>query len=65
MKDSLTYMPGNHIYNVKDLETFIEIVSNGIDLFKEERHRVSTIMNGFIKPPLDCCKKLVELYYHN
>ena len=39
------YMPGDHIYDLNDLEAFMRNISNGIDKNREWRHRASEEMN--------------------
>lgn len=39
-EDPLEYMPGNHLYQLEDLEQFVEQVANGTDEFEEKRKSV-------------------------
>lgn len=38
MEDPLEFMPGNHVYCLKDLMDFIKQVSNGEDIFRKQRN---------------------------
>jgi CDP-glycerol glycerophosphotransferase (TagB/SpsB family) len=46
MDNPLDFMPGEKIYSLSDLFTFLENVYNGVDLFKAERNIVSNKYNA-------------------
>ena len=45
--DPIKYMPGSHIYNLEELETFIQEIANGIDSTKSLRDTVGVELNQF------------------
>lgn len=46
MENPLEYMPGEKIYNFSDLTIFIQNISNGIDLYSENRKKLLPIMHN-------------------
>ena len=38
--DIREYMPGHHLYNIKDMENFIDDISKGNDLYKDKRKQM-------------------------
>lgn len=55
--DPLEYMPGEKIYNREDIRTFLKHVSEGTDLFSEERKKMLPIMHNKTE---NYCKRLAE-----
>ena len=45
--DPIKYMPGSHIYNLEELEAFIQEIANGIDSTKSLRDTVGVELNQF------------------
>lgn len=55
--DIREYMPGHHLYNIKDMENFIIDVSKGNDPYKDKRRQ----MYDMSITPSDCyCKSVLE-----
>lgn len=46
MNNPLDFMPGEKIYYLQDLLTFLEHVKNGEDLYQKERNRIATEYNA-------------------
>lgn len=54
-----TYMPGMKIKDEKDFMDFCDMVSRGVDSYKEERHKVLPIFSDYQDG--DNCKRLAQL----
>ena len=58
-EDPREYMPGEHLYNLDDLEVFIKNVSNGVDLGKELRSKVIDETHNKTE---DYCKRILDRF---
>ena len=58
MDNPMEYMPGEKIYSLQDIFSFLENVKNNIDLYKEQRGIISARCNAPAKGM--GCKALVE-----
>ena len=58
-EDPREYMPGEHLYNLDDLEKFIKNVSNGVDLGKELR---SKVIDETHNKTDDYCKRILDRF---
>ena len=58
-EDPREYMPGEHLYNLDDLEVFIKNVSNGVDLGKELRNKVIDVTHNKTD---DYCKRILDRF---
>lgn len=45
--DPIKYMPGSHVYNLEELEAFIQEIGNGIDSTKSLRDTIGVELNQF------------------
>ena len=56
----LDYMPGHHIKTLEDMISFFEDVSQGKDIYKEKRDKISALVNTF--PDGNNCKRIAEIF---
>ena len=55
--DIREFMPGHHLYNLKDLESFISDISKGNDPYKDKRKQMSDMC---IAPSDNYCKSVLD-----
>lgn len=60
-ENPLDYMPGNHIYEMRQMREFIKGISNGEDSFASERQRVKQKMHTAVSS--NYCEKVLELFH--
>ncbi len=58
-QDPLEYMPGEHIYQLKELEQFFLHVADGTDTFKQERTKVREKTHNETE---DYCKRILDQF---
>ncbi len=56
----LDYMPGHHIRTLEDMVAFFEDISQGKDIYKEERHRINNWANKYQDGKN--CERLVKMF---
>lgn len=61
--DPATLMPGKLIESYASLLDFLVNTDGENDFYKQKREKYSLIFNGFICPPLNCSKNLIDIYY--
>ena len=54
----LDLMPGNKINNLADLKKFILNVSEGVDLYKDDRRKINDLCNTYKTP--DASKRILD-----
>lgn len=57
--DIREYMPGHHLYNLKDMENYIDDVSKGNDPYKEKRKQMYDMS---IAPSDNYCKSVLDKF---
>lgn len=57
----LDYLPGNHVFNIDELEKSMDEINKGEDRFKEERHKVLSCFQKYQDG--NTCKRVVD-YFH-
>lgn len=57
--DIREYMPGHHLYNIKDMENFISDISKGNDLYKDKRRQM---YDKCIAPSDNYCKSVLDKF---
>lgn len=55
--DIREYMPGHHLYNITDMENFIDDISKGNDLYKDKRRQMYDMC---IAPSDNYCKSVLD-----
>ena len=55
--DIREYMPGHHLYNITDMENFIDDISKGNDPYKDKRRQMSDMC---IAPSDNYCKSVLD-----
>lgn len=58
-EDPRDYMPGEHMYTLDDLESFLRNVSEGVDLGKEQREK---IIGETHNKTTDYCKRILDRF---
>jgi len=54
------FMPGSNVNKLEDLEMFINDVINGVDSYKEKRHKINDKINYYKDG--ECCRRIAEKY---
>lgn len=57
--DALNYMPGHHIYEMKQLETFFDDIYQKNDIYKEKRQSLLPSMHN---PSENYCRRIIDYF---